>query len=151
MKKFIFQLAISLMNRLTYSRKMMVVAAVFIVPLIILTYQVVAGFEADITFAEQELKGNEYLRPTLALMQHVQQHRGASAGFLGGDATFKDIMAQKQTAITADIAAIDAMEQSMERSSRRVKNGQLSKRRGRICKATSRVSQHPRALPGIPL
>ena len=51
MVKFVFQFVISLMNRLSFSRKMMLVAAVFIVPLAILTYQVVVQFGANITSA----------------------------------------------------------------------------------------------------
>jgi len=68
-------------------------------------------FNAEINFTRQEQKGDEYLDPTLDLIQHMQQHRGASNTFLSGDATFKDVMAKKQAAIVADIAAIDAMEQ----------------------------------------
>ncbi|MBI5712393.1 MAG: hypothetical protein HZC38_03040, partial [Chloroflexi bacterium] len=78
MQKIIFQLAISFMNRLTYSRKMLVVSAVFLIPIAILIYQLAAIFGADIYFTRQEQKGDEYLKPTLSLIQHVQQHRGAS-------------------------------------------------------------------------
>ncbi|MFN8453866.1 MAG: methyl-accepting chemotaxis protein [Anaerolineae bacterium] len=110
MHSFIFKYAILLLNRLTYSQKIIVIAAVFIVPMVMLTYQLAAHLETDINLTRQELRGNDYLRPTLGLFQHVQQHRGASAGFLGGDPSFKDIMTQKQAAIAQDIAAIDAME-----------------------------------------
>jgi methyl-accepting chemotaxis protein len=111
MHSFIFKYAILLLNRLTYSQKIIVIAAVFVVPMVMLTYQLAAHLEADINLTRQELRGNDYLRPTLALFQHVQQHRGASAGFLGGDSSFKDIMTQKQAAIAQDIAAIDLVEQ----------------------------------------
>jgi methyl-accepting chemotaxis protein len=112
MQKMIFQTAVSIMNRLLYSRKMMLLTAVFLIPITILTFQLAGQFQTDIDFARQERKGVEYLRPTLSLLQHMQQHRGASNTFLSGDATFKDVMAQKQAAITEDIAAIDAVEQT---------------------------------------
>jgi methyl-accepting chemotaxis protein len=110
MQNKFFQLAISFMNRLTYSRKMMLLTAVFLVPIAILTYQLAGQFGANIDFASKERKGAAYLRPTLDFLQHIQQHRGAANTFLSGDATFKDTMLQKQTAIDADIAAIDAVE-----------------------------------------
>ena len=111
MQKMIFKAAITFMNRLNYSRKFLLVTAVFLVPIAILIYQLAAQLGADINFARQERKGVEYLRPTLSLLQHVQQHRGATNTFLSGDATFKEIMTQKQALIAEDIAAIDAAEQ----------------------------------------
>jgi methyl-accepting chemotaxis protein len=91
---------------------MMLLTAVFLIPIAILTYQLGAQLGEDVDFVRQERKGVEYLRPTLSLLQHVQQHRGASNTFLSGDATFKDTMMQKQAAIAEDIAAIDLVEQS---------------------------------------
>ncbi|MCX6058610.1 MAG: methyl-accepting chemotaxis protein [Chloroflexi bacterium] len=110
MQKSVFKLATLFMNRLSYSRKMLLVAVVFLIPIIVLTYQLAVQFKAEIDFTRQEQKGDEYLSPVLDLLQHVQQHRGATNTFLAGDATFKEIMTAKQTAISADIAAIDAME-----------------------------------------
>ncbi len=112
MQKMIFQPSINFLNRLTYSRKFLLITVVFLVPIIILTYQLASQFGADINFARKERKGVAYLSPTLSLLQHVQQHRGAANTFLSGDATFKDIMAQKQALIVEDIAAIDSVEQA---------------------------------------
>ena len=107
----IFQPAISFLNRMTFSRKLLLLSAVFLIPILILTYQLASQLGANIDFAIQERKGVAYLLPTLNLLQHMQQHRGASNTFLSGDPTFKNTMLQKQTAINEDIAAIDAVEQ----------------------------------------
>ena len=111
MSRTIFQLAISLMNRITFSRKMMLIAVIFLIPLLVLTFRLVIEFKTDIDFARRELQGNEYLKPTTAFLQHVQQHRAASAAFLGGDPSFEDTMTQKQALIVDDIADLDAMQQ----------------------------------------
>jgi methyl-accepting chemotaxis protein len=79
------------------------------VPLLFVAYQLNAKLQADITFADQELKGNECLKPLLPLIQHLQQHRGASSGYLSGDRSFKGTMEQKQAEIAEDIKAIDAV------------------------------------------
>lgn len=110
MKKLLFQPAIAIMNRISYSRKMILVSAVFLIPIIILTYQLAMKYKVDIDFTRQEQKGNAYLAPTLKLLQHTQQHRGATNTYLSGDATFKATMQQKQAAIVDDMAAISAME-----------------------------------------
>ncbi len=111
MQKRIFQSAITIMNRLTYSGKMLLLTAVFLIPIAILTYQLASQLGTGIDFTRQERKGVEYLRPTLSLLQHVQQHRGAANTFLSGDKSFKDIMAQKQASIKEDFAAVDAVNQ----------------------------------------
>jgi methyl-accepting chemotaxis protein len=112
MQKMIFQPSINLLNRLTYSRKFLLITVVFLIPIVILTYQLASQFGADIDFSSKERKGAAYLGPTLSLLQHVQQHRGAANTFLSGDATFKEIMSQKRSLVAEDIAAIDAVEQT---------------------------------------
>jgi len=111
MQKFLFLPSISFMNRLSYSRKILLLTVVFLIPIVILTYQLAAQLGTATDIAGQERKGVAYLRPTLDLLQHMQQHRGAANTFLSGDATFKATMVQKETAIAADISAIDLAEQ----------------------------------------
>jgi len=60
MQKIIFKFTISLMNRLTYSRKMLLMALVFLIPITVLTYQLAAQFKSDADFTRQELKGDRY-------------------------------------------------------------------------------------------
>ena len=84
MQRLIFQPSINFMNRLTYSRKFLLITIVFLIPITILTYQLAAQFGADLDFVRKELKGAAYLRPTLSLLQHMQQHRGAANTFLSG-------------------------------------------------------------------
>ena len=112
MQRMIFQPSINLLNRLTYSRKFLLITVVFLVPIVILTYQLASQFGADIDFSSKEREGAAYLSPTLSLLQHVQQHRGAANTFLSGDATFKEIMSQKRALVAEDIAAIDSVEQT---------------------------------------
>ena len=98
------------MNRLTYSRKILLLTVVFLIPIVILTYQLAGQLGTAIDIAHQERKGVVYLHPTLDLLQHMQQHRGAANTYLAGSSSFKPTMLQKQAAIADDIAAIDAVE-----------------------------------------
>ena len=110
MLKLVLRPAIKLLERLTYSRKLLVIGMVFVIPIVILTYHLVQAQNIAIAIAQNELAGSAYLRPTVSLLQHLQQHRGAASTFLKGDATFRDVMLEKQAAIEADIAAIDALD-----------------------------------------
>ncbi len=110
MQRTIFRPSIALNNRLPYSRKFLLISVVFLIPIVILTYQLASQFGADIAFISQERKGAAYLHPTLNLLQHLQQHRGAANTYLSGDESFKAAMLEKQALIAEDIAAIDAVE-----------------------------------------
>lgn len=111
MVDFVFGPAVRLMKRFSYSRKILLLSAVLLVPIVILIVELSVQLGADIEFVSQERKGVEYLDPTLGLLQHVQQHRGAASTFLKGDQSFKTLMLEKQSLIEADLAAIDLIEQ----------------------------------------
>lgn len=104
----LFRPADALMRRLDFKRRIALIGAAFTVPLLFVAYQLNAKLQADITFTHQELQGNECLKPLLPLIQHLQQHRGASNGYLSGDRSFKATMLQKQSEIAEDIKTIDA-------------------------------------------
>ena len=56
----------------------------------------------------QRVEGIRVNRQIKQLLVDLQQHRGMMAIFLGGDASFKSRIEQKQTAIGLDIAVLDA-------------------------------------------
>jgi methyl-accepting chemotaxis protein len=109
MTQALFRPIVALMQRLNFKRRIALIGAAFTVPLLFVAYQLNAKLQADITFTHQELKGNECLKPLLPLIQHLQQHRGASSGYLSGDRSFKGTMEQKRAEIAEDIKAIDAV------------------------------------------
>ncbi len=111
MFKRVFSLTLVWMERLNFSRKLLVLCAMFLMPLAVFAFLFVSDRLAAIRIAEKELAGNAYLRPTLTLIQHVQQHRGAANSFLKGDPSFREVVLEKQTAIRADLAAMDAVDQ----------------------------------------
>jgi hypothetical protein len=76
MVQALFRPIVALMQRLNFKRRIALIGAAFTVPLLFVAYQLNAKLQADITFADQELKGNECLKPLLPLIQHLQQHRG---------------------------------------------------------------------------
>lgn len=68
------------------AHKIYLVIAICTIPLIGLAiYFSVRGFNKDITFAQMELYGNEYMRPLSTVMDHVSQHYVLTHRSLIGD------------------------------------------------------------------
>jgi methyl-accepting chemotaxis protein len=55
--------------------KLLWISLSFSLPIAVLLYFTIAGFNRDIKFAEQELAGNEYQRPLHRLLQHLAYHQ----------------------------------------------------------------------------
>ncbi len=64
-----------ILNRLKIWQKLAVVAAAFMLPLALTTYFLLDEKDIKIDFAHSELAGDEYLRPTARLLEHVSLHR----------------------------------------------------------------------------
>jgi methyl-accepting chemotaxis protein len=57
------------------SNKLLWISLCFSLPITVLFYLMIAGFNSDIHFAEQELAGNEYQRPLHDLLRHLARHQ----------------------------------------------------------------------------
>lgn len=107
----LFRPTIALMDRLPLARKLMIVAGIFLLPIAYLAWGYIAHHQEQIETAWLEAIGAEYLQPVLSLVQHIQQHRGAMVVTKSGDASFAQVMAQKQDQIAEDIRRIDELTQ----------------------------------------
>lgn len=105
--------AIWLMNQLTYPKKMLLISAVFLVPIILLITLVLSQFSLGISVAEKEARGLEYIKTVRQLYQHIPQHRGLTNAYLNGASDFKSKIIQKRQTIVADIAAIDIIDHQL--------------------------------------
>jgi len=101
--------AISLMNKLTYTKKMLLISIVFLIPIILLISLLFKQLGAGISNAEAEMRGLEYIKTVRQLYQHLPQHRGMTNAYLNGSREFKSKILEKRQAIVADIEAIDAV------------------------------------------
>ena len=101
---------IELMNRLTYPKKMLLISAVFLVPIIMLITLLFMELGAGISAAEKEARGLEYIKTVRQLYQDLPQHRGMTNAYLNGESSYKSKIIEKRQAIIADIAAIDGLD-----------------------------------------
>ena len=74
----------ALLGRLTLTRKFALLGLLALILFGIPTWLFVATINESIAFAEQEIKGAEYLAPTMRALQFTQQHRGLSGLVLNG-------------------------------------------------------------------
>ncbi len=101
---------IELMNRLTYPKKMLLISAVFLVPIIMLISLLLVELGTGISAAEKEVRGLEYIKTVRQLYQNLPQHRGMTNAYLNGESSYKSKIIEKRQAIIADIAAIDSID-----------------------------------------
>ncbi len=95
--------AVGLMNRLKYPYKFAVIGVVALVAIAYLLASLTINLRSTLEQSQRELHGIALVKPLLRYVQAVQQHRGISAGVLGGDAT----LGEKAKAKAAEIAEIE--------------------------------------------
>jgi hypothetical protein len=94
----------SLMGRLKYLEKFLLILVLFVLPLATVMYAYITDANAQIDFANSELSGTQYLRPLNALFADVLHARGASERGAAPE------LATAQKAITTDMAAVARVE-----------------------------------------
>ena len=80
----LFNPAVSLIKRLNFTKKAALIATVILITFSLLVTKLYQELDTQIKTAEQELIGLKSLPPLFKTIQFLQQHRGASAGILGG-------------------------------------------------------------------
>lgn len=101
--------AVSLMNRLKYLQKFLLIAVLFALPAGLTMYMLISNIDKEINFAKNERLGIEYNNGIRKLMEHLQQHRGMTSASLNGDATFQVLLLNKEAEIVEDIRNIDRL------------------------------------------
>ncbi|WP_155522760.1 methyl-accepting chemotaxis protein [Salisediminibacterium selenitireducens] len=96
-----------LMNRLTYPEKFVLIFLLFFVPIIGSMGFILYSTQSEIDTVNHELTGLESTVKIQALIQNVQQHRGLSANYLGGNEGALTAMTDKQDEIAGRIADVN--------------------------------------------
>ncbi|HJW27098.1 MAG TPA: methyl-accepting chemotaxis protein [Rhodocyclaceae bacterium] len=97
-----------MMNRLRYPPKFILLGTVGGALTFVLLYTIFTLLTGSIASAQHKLAGAAMLKPMNRLVQTMQQHRGLSAGVLGGNGAMDVKRAAKETEVTAALAAADA-------------------------------------------
>ncbi len=100
-------LATFLMNKLSCSKKIILISLAFLLPLLITNYFLIHEQFQDIQFSEKELVGLKLIKPLRRLVQHFPEHRGTTNAFLNGNTSIRNQVMQKRELITQDISRLD--------------------------------------------
>ena len=95
-----FSPAVTLMNRLNIGRKFALLGLMSLTAMGVVAYNLFASLDEDINFLQRELEGIRLVEPFPRVVRALQQHRGLSAGFLGGDETMSDSRASMEKGAT---------------------------------------------------
>ena len=108
--EFIFSPAIALMSRLKYSAKFAILGLLAVLNIGYLLATLIAGQSTAIRLSGNERAALELIGPIHKQIQLTQQHRGLSAGYLGGNAGMKPKLEAKQAEVAIAIKEVDAIE-----------------------------------------
>lgn len=96
-----------IMNRLKYFQKFILIFLLFFIPIIGSLALIIYNIDNDIEFSQKQKIGLEANLTLQELVQNLQQHRGLSAGYLGGNESMKEKMIGKQNEIAETVLAFD--------------------------------------------
>ena len=96
----------SLLDRLSLSRKFLVLGLIALVMAAIPTFLHVSRSLAEIRTAQLEVRGMQPLMAVQSVVQYMQQHRGLSSGMLSGNATMKERRPAVKDKVDRAIAAV---------------------------------------------
>ena len=105
--------AVSIMKRLKYWQKFLLIGTLFLLPIMQTEYLLFSGIAKDIRFVQNERLGIEYTNHIRTLLEALQQHRGIVNAYLSGDTSFLGNIARQQSKIEETIIEIDKVDQKL--------------------------------------
>ena len=108
--KNLFRPAISLMNKLRYTHKFMVLALIYLVAVTVLFYSLYTNLSRDIYSSQREMEGLALIKQVARTIQVMQQHRGLELGMAGGGESLRKVHDAKEGEVTA---ALDELERQL--------------------------------------
>ncbi|ALP54151.1 chemotaxis protein [Candidatus Tenderia electrophaga] len=112
MKK-LFNPATALMDRFRYPVKFTVIFVLIMIPLITLSYLLIANVNDEIKLFKNERNGLSYIKNVRPLIAQIQQHRGMTAAYLNGDVGFKSRITQKREDADAAFELLTATDKAL--------------------------------------
>ena len=108
--KMLFTPAVVMMDKLRYPVKFGLIFLIVLVPLLVLSINLINTLSAERSFIENERLGLAYIKTVRQPIEHLQQHRGMTAAYLNGATEFKDRIMQKRTIVDQKLAELQKVD-----------------------------------------
>ena len=107
--KALFLPAVSLLNRMRYTMKFVLICAIAGAASAVLIGQIYHRASGDLAQTHDKLAGLQVLQSAMATLTLMQQHRGMTSGLLGGDTSQEANVRNKAVQVDEAIAALDGL------------------------------------------
>ncbi|MFC4322899.1 methyl-accepting chemotaxis protein [Litchfieldia salsa] len=104
--KFLFRPATILLNRLTFSKKFLLLFVIIFLTISVLASNIVIKVNDDLSFTKKEVEGIEILKEIYPLIQLTQQHRGLTVNVLSGDHSAKSTLTKVREEINGKLESL---------------------------------------------
>ncbi|TVO75868.1 methyl-accepting chemotaxis protein [Sedimenticola selenatireducens] len=91
--------AMYLMERLRYPLKFGLIFLFVLIPLVLLSANLITSLNENVRFLENERHGLAYIKAIRQPIEHIQQHRGMISAFLNGASDFRERILSKRADI----------------------------------------------------
>jgi methyl-accepting chemotaxis protein len=111
--KSLFKPSMILMGKMKYPIKFGLIFTVVLIPLVLLSYNMIHLITEEITFLESEKLGVKYVQAARLPMQYIQQHRGMTAAYVNGATEFKSRIISKRQDVDKYLAQLQKLENEL--------------------------------------
>jgi len=102
--------AITLMNRLRYPQKFLLISLLFILPLALVMALLIAEVNTKAAFGQKEEYGTVYLRVVRTLLEDALHEQSTAHAYINGDMALVAELQRAQARIDADLAALSLVD-----------------------------------------
>lgn len=106
----IFFPSIFLMSRFRYPQKFLIISILFAIPITLGSYFFVTKTNEEIQTIRFEQQGLKYVTPTQKLLKDIQQHRGLTSIYLGGNTSIAQTLALKGDEVDRDFLELERVD-----------------------------------------
>ncbi|WP_281883431.1 methyl-accepting chemotaxis protein [Paenibacillus sp. YYML68] len=107
----VFTPAVKTLDALKYWQKFILIGLILLSPMLGMMMKIIGTLNEQVVSDMKRLDGAAYNSLVKNFIQDLQQHRGLSVSYLGGDPSMKEQYAAKQQELAEDIRAIDELDQ----------------------------------------
>src|SRR3990167_4062767 len=111
--KYVFKPAISLMNQLSYSKKLVLLAIIVVSIIIFLVHQLVSQSNSIIDFSQKEIVGVNYINPLIKVMDTLKTYRSTAESMLLKNAIDKNKLVQLMNDIDSAVRHADTSDSKL--------------------------------------